>query len=288
MLFVMGAGRSGTTILGTLIASMHPVFYSFEPVLLRLMPVFCQKKSLPDFERALKSVLMEDYLLPLCHGRRIDPCRLDNTFWGKYTSLPMLVWRGKTMRSRTDSIGWATVEKPLWAIKHPEFQALAPTAARLFPGARFLHIIRNGHYVVASAMTRNWYGDAWCNRIGVEWTVGDHGCPWYLGAESREWWPKWDAQTRSACVWRTATELGMNYCDGKATCMQIRYEDDLCGNPKLLEANLSLEFNVRTTEQTKECVKKIEEFQPRQYEPVKIMEPERAKFDALMNELGYL
>lgn len=287
MLFIMGAGRSGTTILGTLIASMHPVFYLFEPVLLRLFPLFVRTKPHPAFEQALKSVLLEDFLLPLCHGRRIDPYKADMTYWGNYIDLPMLLWRGKTMRTRNDSISWATVEKPLWAIKHPEFQALAPTAARLFPGACFLHIIRNGNDVVASAMTRSWYGDEWCHHIGVEWTVGDHGCPWYLSAESRECWPKWDAQTRAACVWRTATRLGMDYSDGNPNCYQLRYESDLCKEPLAVAKTMALELNVRVTEQTKECIKSIEEFQGREYEPVAIQDPECHKFEALMKELGY-
>ena len=78
---IMGAGRSGTTILSQVVGSMKPVIYVFEPVLLRLMLRFVAAK---DIKLALRSVFFEDYLLPRVQGRRLDCDPDDKSFYGNF------------------------------------------------------------------------------------------------------------------------------------------------------------------------------------------------------------
>ena len=285
-LFIMGAGRSGTTILAKVIGSMRPVFYAFEPVLLRVMPYLLRKPN-PELERAFLVTLFEDYFVPKLHGRRIDPCPSDWTYYGHYEFIEDLTWRAKAFRARVDSLGWALVEQPLWLIKHPDFQPFASIVARIFPAAHFIHIIRNGLRVVASAVGHSWYTDEFFDLFAVEW-VTKNKVPWYMAKEDQKQWPGWNAETRAACAWRTTTQMGIDFCENNVWTLQLTYED-FCQQPEQWANRMALIYNVRQTILTKRHIQEITKWEPSEYEPVadKIVEPERSKFFALMEKLGY-
>lgn len=285
-LFIMGAGRSGTTILFMLIGSMRPVFVSFEPVLLRLMPYLLREPN-PELEQALLTTLFEDYFMPRLHGRRIDPSPNDLTYFGNYEFVEDLIWRAKAFNARVDSLSWVLVEQPLWLIKLPEFQPFAQIAARIFPNPHFIHIIRNGLHVVASAVAHSWYTDEWLELFAVEW-VAENKTPWYMPEEVQQQWPDWNPETRAACAWRITTEMGMQFCENNTWSLQLCYED-FCQEPEQWANRLSLMYNVRQTSITKGHIQGIIKWKPAEYDPVadKIAEPERSKFVVLMKKLKY-
>lgn len=286
--FIMGAGRTGTTILGSVIASMRPVFYVFEPVLLRLMPYVLRIGTLPaELAHAIRSTLFEDYLLPLVQGRNINPHPNDKTYHGNYFPIEDIRWRGLNLNQRRKAIAWIMIEQPVWLIKLPELQVFAETIADLFPKSMFIHIIRNGLDVVGSCARLNWYCDLWCNQAAVEW-VTESGVPWYLDDESSRHWPKWNQETRAACVWRTTTQLGRKFAEDNPQCNTINYEE-FREKPYIITRFLSQMLNVRQTSITKNHIESILSWEPKQYPDIisKIQPPELSKFCALMTELEY-
>ena len=58
--------------------------------------------------------------------------------------------------------------KTRWGDKTPTYIAVVPRLARLFPGARFIHLIRDGHDVAASFQRQEWYG-TWLHANAREW-----------------------------------------------------------------------------------------------------------------------
>lgn len=283
--FVMGAGRSGTTILYTLIGSMKPVFGIFEPVLLRLMS-YLLKEPNPQLEQAVLSTLFEDYFVHLLHGRHVNPHKESWTYSRNHELVDDMMWRAKVFKSRSGVIAWAMVEKPIWLIKLPEFQVFAPIAARMLPSARFIHIIRNGNDVVISAVSRDWYTDNWLKHFAVEWLID--GCPWYMPEDVRSEWQGWNPETRAACVWRVTTEAGTKFCANNQNCMEFRYED-FCQKPRFFTDALRLFLNVRQTILTQGHINDVSKWKATEYDSVvdKIVEPERVKFMKLTKSLGY-
>ena len=98
VLFITGTGRTGTTILGRLIATMSPVYYLFEPALLLLC----------DWEKGdfIRATLFEDYFLPEIHGR-CNPNPNDWTHWGH-------TWGKAEVENR-----WKSVRKALSGTVRP-------------------------------------------------------------------------------------------------------------------------------------------------------------------------
>ncbi len=59
--------------------------------------------------------------------------------------------------------------KSRWGDKTPTYVTVVPQLARLFPGARFIHLMRDGRDVTASFQRQGWYGP-WLYANTKEWT----------------------------------------------------------------------------------------------------------------------
>jgi len=288
-LFIMGAGRSGTTVLGQLIGSMRPVFYLFEPVLVRLfVPVLASnsKEDATALATAFRAALYYDYFLPRVQGRRIDPNPKDMTYYKDYESDEMLSFQMGFLNNTCAARSWVNAEQPIFALKLPELQPLAPTLATLIPDAKFIHIIRNGLDVVASCVRLGWYGDTWMDLVAVEWVDPASGAPFYMPEDVKSVWKDWNPATRAACVWRVTTQAGLDFCSNNPQAMVVFYEALREGPHRHTDA-LSLWLNVRQTEITHKHIKSIQEWQPRVYDSVldDIQEPEKERFLKLMENL---
>ena len=140
---IMGVGRSGTTILGKLLASMAPTYYLFEPTILKTMR---GKQHL--------ATLFEDFFLPVVQGRQSDYTTphygSPDEYWASYANLRKE--RKKNLSNRIDAIIHINEEKPLWIIKVVNSQPYAHIYDKIFSKCHFIHIIRNGLDVIKSSI----------------------------------------------------------------------------------------------------------------------------------------
>ncbi len=279
VLYITGVGRSGTTIIGQIIASMRPVYYLFEPSILR-PPISTDHET-------LRRNLFEDYFLHEIHGR-CNPNVNDWSFWGNHMTLQELVDKHSQIRNRQDALKKIEDEKPLFVIKNPEAQHQMNELADIFPGIRFIHILRNGLDVIGSSVSRGWFVDDYDPIDDYKYPDGFDWIP--MG--DRWGWHNFNPTTRAACTWRVLTEMGMEYIKDSLTKSQnyeFKYEF-FCDAPyNRIDAFESM-YDIKLTDLTEKHLQSVKDFKSKKYD-IKIndiQQPERDKFVGLMEKMGYL
>lgn len=289
-IFVMGCGRSGTSILGMLLGTMRPAFFVSEPVLLRLLGPIMAKRWHDDTALAIVTTLFEDYILPLVQARRVDPVQGSFTHTKDLESPQETLWRMRTLNPRRRAVIWMMCENPMFIIKLPEMQPFAHILKKIIPDSRFIHIIRDGRDCVSSAtiMPRDWHTDEWYKSYAVEWLKGAPvGRPYYVDIDNKTW-NNWNAQTRAACSWRCSVQAGLDLENKENIPVnRIIYEQFKQDIYKYTE-DLASSYNLRLTSRTYKLVESIAEYKQRSYNyPLSIKEPELSRFNTLRKELGY-
>jgi len=279
VIIITGAGRSGTTIAGKIIGSMSPAYYLFEPAIMKLMWPESDNSA-----EAFRATLFEDYFSPVIQGRG-NSNEADDSFQGNYLE-NVVLWQ-KNMRRRNDVMELIAEERPYFIIKNPEFQPNIERARMVFPGCKFVHLVRNGIDVVQSSMGRGWYTDDYCNNGMIEQKVHIDGMvdmPTF--ATGHQSWDGWNQETRAAHAWRVLTEAGLT---DNADIINVRYED-FCHEPTNMTMLLKAALYLSLTDLTDKHIKSIRDHKPIKqpaFDMALIAEPEHTKFMNLMEVLGY-
>jgi hypothetical protein len=122
-IFIIGAPRSGTTLLRMILDS-HP-------------RISCGEET--HFLRELEPIVGR-------HWRMVEPYGFDRASW---------LVRIRDFYTGFQADYLARRGKSRWAEKDPTYTLLLPFIAELFPDAQYVHLVRDGHDVVAS------YRDRW-------------------------------------------------------------------------------------------------------------------------------
>lgn len=296
LLVITGVGRSGTSILGKLIASHEDVFYLYEPAAFRLLAFLAQQDEPRRVvhSQLLRSVLFEDFFLQVIHGRAINFNPLDESCVERTMDRGGIEERWRELRGRSDVLAYLEERRPLLVVKSPEFQPLCPVLPEAFPGCRVLHIERHGNAVLSSSLGRGWYSDAYLRSAMVDWLLPASperatAQPFYLDAPAREIFSGSNATTRSACVWRCLQEAWSRFRDTGATgLLGTRYED-LVADPVGVVASLGGALGLTPSPRTEALVEEIRGFRVKQHPShvAAIASPERERFLACLEASGY-
>jgi len=269
VIYITGVGRSGTTIMGKIFSSMRPVYYLFEPAILRA-PITHNKIDI------LRRNIFEDYFLNQIHGRS-NPNPHDWTHWSNHIRAFDLLWKWDNLKRRDDAIALIEKEKPLWVIKNPEAQPIQSQLEVVFPGIRFINIVRHGLDVVINHVERGWFTDTY---QPIE-PVNEHGMPWYIPDHLKVTWRMWNQETRAACNWRILTEL-FPY--------DMKYEN-FCKFPDHHIKSFSEEFNLGITNLTKKHIADVKVFPSDKTERRRVLNliigEEKIRFKRTMEKVGY-
>ena len=130
-IFILGAPRSGTTLLRLMLDS-HPCISCGPETIF-----FTDMRSI--FDRAWSH--LELYGFPREYWRE----RM-----AEFLDAPLRAYAGKR-------------GKPRWAEKTPQYTLHVGFLAEVFPDAQFIHILRDGRDVVASHLARWGFRSAWCS-----------------------------------------------------------------------------------------------------------------------------
>lgn len=196
--FILGCGRSGTSILGRIISHHPSILYLNEPR-------FIWSDGYPQ----------TDIWSAKARKRR---GRLD---------LDMSICTPTRNRSVRKKFGLALsmYGKRRLVEKLPENVFRIPFLLRIFPDARFIHIIRHGaevaHSIEKLAHEAKWYG--WNNYKWEELQRLALNLPW--GEEAVRHCR--DGFKKGLLEWRLSLEFGFRYLEGLAAdrCLEMRYED---------------------------------------------------------------
>lgn len=285
VLIISGVGRSGTTILGNVIGSMTHTYYLFEPACMK----YLVHPTRPCNPIAFLGTLFEDYFMPLIQGRGYNHNPADWTYYCNYITEEELKSRWKLNR-RADALKKAQEERPLFVIKTNEAQLCFGEMKKIFPGAQFIHLIRNGNDVVASSLFRGWYTPDYYDTV-IDWAQDetiDSGLPELQFNRRIKQFASMPA-TAAARAWRTLVKAGMEFSEEHpVSVMSPRYEslkDDIEDSCQWMESM----WNVKRTGITSQHIKSIKQFKAKKYPDItdQIVKPELGNFTNLMRTLGY-
>lgn len=264
VILITGAGRSGTTILGKITGSMNPAYYLFEPSIMKFIRHYTEADE-------LRATIFEDYWLLQIQGRNINCNVIDDSYTGNYS----FRFENRPL-DRKKALERCLQSKLI--IKLTEFQDRIKWFRCLFPGAKVVHIYRDGNDVITSMIKRGWYTDEYMETGFLDHTINK--APLFLNAQSMRNWQEYNQITRCACVWRCSVQAGLEEKD----VVQLRYEDLAGTDFNLLADRMGLGI----TDLTRKHIKSIKE--PTRYDSItgEIQQPERGRFMTLMGRLGYV
>jgi hypothetical protein len=160
--FIIGAGRSGTTLLRLILAGhsrLHiPPETRFVRPLVRELPLTGELTQ-SQIDRAM-TIMTEDYRWP-----DMDIAAGDLRRWTMNLRSPRLVdIIDLVYRQHLERTG-----KSRFGDKTPIYFEIVPQLAALYPGAKFIHVIRDGRDVAISRIDLDW--DRYYDRGRFEWTL---------------------------------------------------------------------------------------------------------------------
>lgn len=268
LLVITGVGRSGTTILGKLIGSMIPVYYLFEPAIMKYHAMDDQ----------LLAILLEDYFLPIIQGRNLNPSIHDDSYWGHYYSLAEIRYAHRKLSKRGDALKFVADIQPLFVIKSNEIEQFPEVA-------KVLHIVRDGRDVVNSSVAHGWYTDKYM-ETAIQGVYFENNAPYFIDVEQMARWPQMNQATRCAMVWRVL----LHSLADKASWTMF-YEEDLQQNPRKSINHCVSEFrHLSVTKQTEKHLSSLGKHKGGSYPDVmdQVDPPEKVLFENTRKEYGYL
>ena len=172
--FIGGAGRSGTTLMVDLLGlhpQLSPVYETdFVPTLIKIIgaPASAADRAQavatvmdrwtaslderPSQKRAHERYHHGPHYLRFTRKRALeltDDLVAEFAGGNPWRGLQRLVLELFAEHAQRDG-------KPHWVNKNPSYVLRLPQLAKLFPGMKFIHCVRDGRAVAASAMTRTW------------------------------------------------------------------------------------------------------------------------------------
>jgi hypothetical protein len=123
----------------------------------------------------------------------------------------------------------------------PEMAFLVPAALTAYPGARVVHIVRDGRDVVTSLLERGWLSRTRAGSDDAGLAYGAHRRFWVDPARAREFEEASDAR-RAAWAWRTYVEAAAANADERV--LEVRYEA-LVENPAAVASQLETHLAAR-------------------------------------------
>lgn len=159
--FIVGSGRSGTTLLRMILAShsrlaIPPETYFLDPLLKRL-----------SSSRALAPVEVKRAVAIITeHVRWPDMGIATDDFTAEASAL-----REPFLRDVVEIVYRTHLKqegKLRWGDKTPAYIRIVPQLFEMYPGARFIHLLRDGRDVAKSFQSVGWYGPLLHRNMG-EW-----------------------------------------------------------------------------------------------------------------------
>jgi len=160
--FIIGAGRSGTTLLRLILAG-HPRLHVTPEtwfILELVRELSLTAELMPaQVDRAV-TIMTEDYRWPdmeiAADRLRHAACCLQSP---RLVDVIDIVYREQLLHAGKLRVGDKT----------PAYIAIVPELVTLYPGARFIHLIRDGRDVAISRIDLNW--ERYYERDRFEWTL---------------------------------------------------------------------------------------------------------------------
>ncbi len=159
--FVVGSGRSGSTLLRLILASHSGIFIS--PETWFIIPLI---EEIPLTSTLTATEVEKSIQIITSHYRWADMGIEEKELcsWAKNLREPQL----RDILNLIYDYHLKIENKRRWGDKTPPYIRILPELALLYPEALFIHIVRDGHDVTKSMHNQCWHGK-WLFRNAIEW-----------------------------------------------------------------------------------------------------------------------
>ncbi len=184
--FIIGAARSGNTLLRALLVGHSAIAIPPESYVLGSIARKWDRLNFLDWEDLVKTVIGEFESHPEFHTWQTE-------LWPVYEQLLQLDKEQRSLAIILDTIyrHYATTQSPgatVWGDKTPLNTERIFLIDRVFPGARYIHMLRDGRDAVSSAVKAKMFGgsveaacEQWLMRVRNARELGDKiGSPRYM------------------------------------------------------------------------------------------------------------
>ena len=203
---ISGSARSGTTILGNLIASCPQIEYRFEPPLMTAL--YALLNSLPQESWTLlhDTYLYEEVLMGALSGRSLNTNKADDSSSYKYLSQEIISTRLSNSLRRKDIESSLRSQPPLVSYKMPDIVPCLNTVKTYYPLGKIIVMRRKLLPTLKSLLQKKWFsrgpdGDM-SNQVfpfyeHMSEPLGMINLPYWLPKTDFEWWVQADEINRS-------------------------------------------------------------------------------------------
>jgi LPS sulfotransferase NodH len=161
--FIVGSGRSGSTLLRLMLASHSRL--TIPPETWYLIPLVRRF----SVDRPLRAQEIEQAVAIITGHYRWPDMKLDaQEFRRQVSQLPQ-----PHVRDLAEVVyRWhlQAEQKVRWGDKTPPYIEIVPQLAKMYPGTRFIHLVRDGRDVAKSFRATNWVDSRWLHDSTREWT----------------------------------------------------------------------------------------------------------------------
>jgi hypothetical protein len=255
-ILITGLGRSGTTLLGKLVASCSGVEYSFEPPL--LVSLFSQIPYLqPDSWKLLfDTYLYEEVCVNGLAGRSINLNRHDDS-----SALKVLgeveIQRRLSRSWRKDEIEAFVVDnrQVRIACKIPNLVQYIPLFLELYPNVNVVHVVRGLMPTIASLLAKGWFQHTDFSNLTTQIYPYSFSksirVPFWVKPDDIDWWTQ--AAELDRCLYYYG--LNISFCNYDQV-FRLPYED-LIQAPESTFASLMQHLDLQPGELTAQILQTI-------------------------------
>jgi hypothetical protein len=248
-ILITGLGRSGTTLVGKLIASCNGVEYSFEPP--TLVSLFSQLGRLqPESWKLLYATyLYEEVCVNGLAGRSINLNRHDDSSAWKTMGEEEVYHRMSQSwrKHEIESLLYDNQNVHI-ACKIPNLSQYIPAFSELFPQARILYIVRSLLPTIASFMAKGWFrkqeSDSFSTQMYPYSIFNAERIPSWVRVADIEWWST--AQELERCLYYYSLNIDIN----PERAFRLDYEE-LVSEPRQTFALLLNKLQLESGKETK-------------------------------------
>lgn len=176
--FIVGSGRSGSTLLRMMLASHSRL--TIPPETWYLIPLLRQF----SIDRPLDANEIESAISTMTGHYRWPDMKLDAQDFRRETAR----LSNPYLRDLVEIVYRTHVQaegKARWGDKTPVYIEILPQLARMYPDSKFIHLVRDGRDVAKSFQATDWLG-RWLHENTREWTRA-LGCHWrWVGSDLRD------------------------------------------------------------------------------------------------------
>jgi len=270
---ITGVSRSGKTLLGQLLGSMHYVEHIDEPWLPMMLPVM-QEKGLIDREvaRMLLQAFTEELMNDTVLLRRANFRPSDQSSIWISKGAEEIFSRLVNLYSRNDVRRHVRENDSVLLYNLAETNPFLSFFIETFPHCKIIHVIRNGLDVALAAADKQWFSDSQLKNplnnqvFRVYQRTGSpeqYYLPWWLQEEDSEAFLDMGDFARGLCYWRSLLEQSQKQIKKlKTTNPNVYFElkfEDLIQNPVRVLDDITAFLDVSPSNQTASVLSTIED-----------------------------